>query len=297
MTPGARLRSHRGRASPDPLQPLLSHLHTGPLRVWSLVITVFGDAILPRSGRVAMATLQELMARLDIGAGTLRTALSRLAQENWVTRERAGRAAFYRLAAEGERDFDEAARRIYAAGPPGWGGQWTILLTAASSPRERQHWQRLGFGQTHPGTFVRPETELMPPVEPEADALLFREASLASDLPHDTWPLEEIAAAYATVAELIAATDAALGEGTPVPLDAIAARVLLIHAWRRAVLRDPGLPPALLPSDWPAEPARAALRTVYQRLLAPSEAWLDEAARRSGGVPAQTDPRIFSRFG
>lgn len=33
--------------------------------------------------------------------------------------------------------------------------------------------------------------------------------------------------------------------------DAFTARILLIHHYRRVVLRDPLLPSALLPADWP----------------------------------------------
>lgn len=61
---------------------LIERLHArGRPRVWSLVITVFGDAIVPRGGRVALATLQEVMERLRVEPGALRTAMSRLAGE------------------------------------------------------------------------------------------------------------------------------------------------------------------------------------------------------------------------
>ena len=47
------------------LERLIDSLHArGRLRVWSLVITVFGDAVAPRGGRVALSVLQDLMARL-----------------------------------------------------------------------------------------------------------------------------------------------------------------------------------------------------------------------------------------
>ena len=79
----------------DPLSPLIDQLHKdGRLRVWSLVITIFGDAIQPRGGRVSTARLQEILERMRIEPGALRTALSRLAKEGWVIREREGGAVF-----------------------------------------------------------------------------------------------------------------------------------------------------------------------------------------------------------
>ena len=46
------------------------------LRVWSLIITVFGDAIVPRGGRIPLQALQEILARLGIEPGAVRTALT-----------------------------------------------------------------------------------------------------------------------------------------------------------------------------------------------------------------------------
>src|SRR6187200_445729 len=58
-------------------------------------------------------------------------------------------------------------------------------------------------------------------------------------------------------------------------VDAFTARILLIHHYRRVVLRDPLLPTALLPSDWPGRAARALCGEIYRRLLPASEQWLD----------------------
>ncbi|MEQ9248824.1 MAG: PaaX family transcriptional regulator C-terminal domain-containing protein, partial [Nitratireductor sp.] len=58
-------------------------------------------------------------------------------------------------------------------------------------------------------------------------------------------------------------------------------------------LRDPGLPMALLPKDWPGEEARTLVREVYRRLMEPSENWLDQA-----GLPPLVNADSFlHRFG
>ena len=62
----------------------------------------------------------------------------------------------------------------------------------------------------------------------------------------------------------------------PSPADAILARILLIHQYRRVLLRDPLLPPQLLPDNWPAAEARAICGRIYRALLPPSEQWLDQ---------------------
>src|SRR5690606_38240402 len=110
---------------------LVRRLHErGRLRVWSLVVTAFGDAVVPRGGRIALAVLQELMGRLDVEPGALRTAMSRLAADRWVERERVGRNSFFELASGGRHSFALATRRIYAHGPPCWSGGWTVAIAS-----------------------------------------------------------------------------------------------------------------------------------------------------------------------
>ena len=65
--------------------------------------------------------------------------------------------------------------------------------------------------------------------------------------------------------------------------DAFTARILLIHHYRRVVLRDPLLPTALLPSDWPGRAARALCGEIYRGLLPASEQWLDRHATNENG--------------
>ncbi|MGB3316724.1 MAG: PaaX family transcriptional regulator C-terminal domain-containing protein, partial [Albidovulum sp.] len=59
------------------------------------------------------------------------------------------------------------------------------------------------------------------------------------------------------------------------PLDAMAARVLLIHRWRRIVLRYPALPDCLMPATCTGLNGRVA--AAYNLLLPASELWLKTA--------------------
>ncbi|MEO1000621.1 MAG: phenylacetic acid degradation protein, partial [Pseudomonadota bacterium] len=143
-------------ASADPLSGLLVQLHGEPLRVSSILITVFGDAIRPRGGAVGAATLTRIAGAMGIEAGAVRTALSRLAAEGWLARERVGRAAFYRLAPEGAHAFDAATRRIYAAGPPAWDGRWTVVALPPGAGEARKTLIERGFGTLAPALLVHP---------------------------------------------------------------------------------------------------------------------------------------------
>lgn len=281
------------------LDALVAELHTrGRLRVWSLVITLFGDAIVPRGGKAGLSVLQAVMTRLGVENGALRTAMSRLAADGWVEREKSGRNSIYALAASGRHAFDEATRRIYAAGPPEWDGRWSvaIALPGASPDDPEVALNASGFVSAGGNTWVRAETNAQPALPDSLTNVLVLTAQ-ASAVPREAeqfWQLEEIAAAYDVLAERFAGLGRALEAGERLePLEAMAARTLLVHDWRRAVLHDPGLPAELQPDGWPGEMARTLVRSIYTKLAATSESWLDEA-----GLPTLRDPARFAeRFG
>src|ERR1700742_5321895 len=95
---------------PQPLAQIIDQLKREPSRTGSIVITVFGDAIVPRGGSVWLGTLLEFFEALDVDSGVVRTAMSRLAADGWLTREKGGRNSFYRLAAKGRQTVEGAAR-------------------------------------------------------------------------------------------------------------------------------------------------------------------------------------------
>ena len=66
---------------PHPLSRIIDQLKREPSRTGSIVITVFGDAIVPRGGVVWLGTLLAFFERLDIESGVVRTAMSRLAAD------------------------------------------------------------------------------------------------------------------------------------------------------------------------------------------------------------------------
>jgi phenylacetic acid degradation operon negative regulatory protein len=263
----------------------IAQLHgNGRLRVWSLIITFFGDAVALRGGRVALSTLQDAMGLLKIEPGAVRTALSRLASEGWVEREREGRLSFYKLTDQGHTAFDEPTKHIYAGAARDWDGEWTVAVEAQdTSNRLSQHgfialggkaWLRIGG---HTGRLP--------------DDLLVISGK-GSDLPApllSLWKLDDQAVHYAAFINNWPVLDAPENLS---PGDAMAARTLLIHDWRRIVLRDPALPDVLLPTDWIGHKARKLVRQTYHGLLQGSENWLND-----NGLPVQTDTgAIEQRF-
>src|SRR5258708_37971566 len=94
-----------------PLARIVEQLKREPSRTGSIVITVFGDAIVPRGGSVWLGTLLEFFKTLDIDSGVVRTAMSRLAAAGRFERRKAGRNSFYRLAGKGRVTLAAAMER------------------------------------------------------------------------------------------------------------------------------------------------------------------------------------------
>ena len=78
--------------------------------------------------------------------------------------------------------------------------------------------------------------------------------------------------------------------------DAFLLRLLLIHDYRRLLLRDPELPEVLQPAEWPGQQARLLCKELYKRLEAPSNRHLDqEMCLADGSVPV-VDRSLPERF-
>ncbi len=117
---------------PHPLARIIDQLKREPSRTGSIVITLFGDAIVPRGGSVWLGTLLEFFETIDIDSGVVRTAMSRLAADGWLERHKVGRNSFYRLVKKGRQTFDAATRHIYDPPSSDWTGRFELLLIGSS---------------------------------------------------------------------------------------------------------------------------------------------------------------------
>src|SRR6187402_836221 len=88
-------------------------LTADPPRARSLIVTVWGDSLVPHGGAVWMASLIRLMAPFGVNERLVRTSVFRLAQDGWLATTSRGRESRYRLTADGARRFHEAHARIY----------------------------------------------------------------------------------------------------------------------------------------------------------------------------------------
>lgn len=285
----------------------------------SLIISAFGDAILPRGGRAWIGSLIRLLAPLGLSERLVRTAVFRLVQEDWMRTESLGRRSDYLLTPSGRQRCEDAARHIYAARAPLWDKAWRLILPVGEFQAEELErlrttlfWQ--GFGLVGGNCFVHPGADLGAAFEALAaeglSGLAGRLMSLLAtkpggglwaddtDLVRRAWRLDDLGRAYAG---FLATWEPVLGEfgreRRPADEDAFLLRLLLIHDYRRLLLRDPELPEALLPPGWSGEKARGLCRELYRCLMAPSEHHLDGVLQLADGSVPAASPALPRRFG
>ena len=89
------------RRFPAPLPPVIAPIkqrlddfrQQRRVQAGSLIISAFGDAILPRGGRVWLGSLIRLLEPLELNERLVRTSVFRLAKEEWLRTETVGRRA------------------------------------------------------------------------------------------------------------------------------------------------------------------------------------------------------------
>lgn len=277
-----------------------------PLRGGSLIVTMFGDSIMPRGGAVTLASLIVLAAPFGLNERLVRTATARLAKDGWLAGRRAGKLSEYRLSPEGRERFAEATKRIYSEPESAWSGRWTLAVLPPMRAAERKElreellWR--GFGELSANVFAHPELEL--PAAALSKVIIF-DANLADDdapqrLVSLGWDLEDLAVRYQRFVQRFERVRAALASGAARSLDPPACfivRTLLIHEYRRLHLRDPLLPARLLRADWPGMQAAALCRDIYARVFAASEVHLSQAAAQLDGPLPAPDASVMQRFG
>ena len=281
-----------------------------PVRAGSLIVTMFGDSLMPRGGAIALGSLIALAGLFRLNERLVRTAAARLAQDGWLAARRVGKRSEYRLSAGGRKRFSEATQRIYADPAAQGSGRWTLIVLPSMPAPERLRLRRelawRGFGELGSAVFAHPRLPLralsrqIREADFPAGTMVF-EADLASPatpapLIELGWDVQGLADRYRRFVRRFERVEAALA-GRPDPEVGFRVRTLLIHEYRRLHLRDPSLPHRLLPPDWPGLQAAELCRTIYARVFAASEAHLSAVAARLQGALPPADPSILQRFG
>lgn len=283
----------------------------------SLLVTIWGDSIAPHGGTVWLGSLIDLVDGLGLNERAVRTSVFRLKNDHLLSSRQKGRKSFYTLTPTGQHRFEEATKRIYNHLPQQWDGDWTLLFSERrriSDDLKRQLTMELGwlgFGDLGAGIFAHPNCSPAAVerlvddlgVKSNISFIKGKEFALLSEptahiIVQKGWNLEEIEKGYSDFIEHFDPIHEALANNQSISdQQAFLIRTLLVHEYRRALLRDPMLPETLLPEGWHGNRARELFHNIYQQVWQQTEQHLmTKLETVEGGLPA-VSANFTRRFG
>lgn len=283
----------------------------------SLIVTVYGDALAHHGGSAWLGSVIKLAAPLGLNERVVRTSVFRLSKEDWLAADQVGRRSFYRLTEIGRHRFDTAHGRIYHHISRPWDGAWTFVIGDFAAPKAKSRdalrsdllWQ--GFGQLAPGIMLHPDPDAAALRQALVDADASRQALVMQakawsetappaigDLVSRCWDVKRLEADYAAFLDTFRPVWQTLHRAGPLdPETCFAVRTLLMHAYRRVLLRDPKLPDELLQANWPGTAARSLCCNLYRLVQTPAEQHVMAVLETADGAAPAAHPSYFKRFG
>ncbi|MFF2053651.1 PaaX family transcriptional regulator C-terminal domain-containing protein [Leifsonia sp. NPDC058194] len=231
----------------------------------ALLRTLVGSMLRPLGGWMSAAGMVRLLGSLGVPPATARSSIARLVARGVLRRAPGdGGAPGYALDPAAVPMLERGDARIFGERRPATA--WCLVsYSFPERQRSLRHQVRrrlaaIGCGTVADGLWIGPaalEAELAEVVD-EFDAVLFTDASLRSDLAGGLaawYDLPAIRRVHEAFLDRFgsAATGPSIGDE-----EAFALWVRALDEWRIVPYRDPGLPPAALPADWPGD-ASAAL--------------------------------------
>lgn len=286
-----------------------------PVRAGSLIITMYGDALTPRGGTVWLGSLINLLGPLGLNERSIRTSVFRLVKENWLMSEQVGRRSYYSLTGPGMRRFQKAFRQVYAQHNPEWDGRWIMAILSQLSVGERnklrQELEWHGFGLLSPTVLLHPQIPLaelqiiLQELNAQDNVIIFEDISEGRPATRalrrqalESWNLPKLAEDYQSFLKKYRPVwDHLKVETSPTPEQCFQIRLLLIHDYRRIILRDPQLPDELLPGDWAGNAARQLCSNIYHRVWEGAENHMNQYLETAEGPLPAPNAKFYQRYG
>lgn len=236
----------------------------GGWRVWSLMISLFGDLVQEEGTAIDGPVLSAMMTLLAIKPEAARVALHRLRNDGWVNSDKVGRISRHSLTEKGRAESAAATPRIYAR-PEEGSGDWHLVLLEKAEDQTPAHMATLGFNALAPRLFVGPADTPCPP------GALSLPGTTAPDWLRAQLFADPLIIAYTDLAHALKELDAALPDGDAMTVLQIAVlRGLIVHNWRRLVLKNPPLPRSLTDPDGPARQSHLRVADLLSRFPRPN---------------------------
>ncbi|MFW2758414.1 PaaX family transcriptional regulator C-terminal domain-containing protein, partial [Acinetobacter baumannii] len=257
----------------------------------SLISTIFGDSVLHRGGNISLASLIQLLELFGFNDRAVRTSVFRLVKNDWLCSDKIGRTSFYRITDSSRSTYLQAEQRIYNDQMKEWDHYWDLILMSSLDTENKallkKELEWLGFANistnlmAYPGCNRIELQRLLVDLNMSEQVVVFKAETLQlfnnsvdtiGRMLRTNWPIDELRQRYLQFLDIFREIGVLLMQENEQlePVQAFQIRTLLIHYYRRILLKDPALPLELLPTDWPAISARTLSMNIYKKVFEPA---------------------------
>ena len=292
---------------------LKAHIAESSISCRSLVVTMFGDVISQHGGWVWLGSLIDSLSLFGFNERSVRTAVYRLVQSDWLQVKKIGRKSYYCYTEKAQSHFERVARRMYLPEPIKWDGKWLLVMTVNLTESEKEEFKKsllwLGFNSLTSGIFAHPSsdrrsldevlneqklTEKVAVFNAEIDDVYSQAAT--KELINNKWQLDELKAKYQVFLDFYRQLKADFDYSELNAQERFVLRVIIIHEYRRIILKDPDLPQELLPSGWEGYQAQDLLIRTYHAIGRISCDYVENHMENASGPLAKAISSYYQRF-
>lgn len=289
---------------------------TRPIHANSLILSIFGDSVCPHGGTIWLGSLIKLVEPLGINQRLVRTSVFRLTEKGILQSRQIGRRSYYSLTDRGFRQFSTAEERIYQHRISAWDGEWRLVFTALGditqdqrdSIRKELTW--LGFTRLAPGIYGHPSASLTEVNKMatelglankiammKATSLDFDQTESSSNLIKSCFQTDPMREEYEEfISQFEPVLEASIKATELDPEACYLLRTLLIHKFRRVLLREPELPAELLPKDSSSHKARKITEMLYKLVTSEADLHFLRTAESDDGKFGRAEEEYYNRF-
>lgn len=239
-----------------------------PDRVWSVIVSLFGDLAQDPQAQISGSALTRIVEPMGIKPEATRVALHRLRKDGWLISQRVGRISHHALTDFGRAQSGDVTPRIYARDLK-IREDWQILIGDPNDPEPLQELLLseacipLGSGVALRAVDAETGDFLAIPAQDAVIPPWVQNTLCPAEL-NATY--KALHAALQTISQNVQQADV---------YQTATLRTLIVHYWRRVLLRHVDVPTRFFPPDWPGLACRALVCDLLDALPRPTIAELE----------------------
>lgn len=283
----------------------------------SLILSIFGDFVSAHGGTIWLGSLIKLVGPLGINQRLVRTSVFRLTEKGVLQSKQVGRRSFYSLTEKGFRQFSSAAERIYRYHDNKWDGDWCLVFTTLNNleKKYRERFQNelawLGFNRLANGVYAHPLVTLeevkkvVTEMSLEDSVVVMQARSSGEDSliasgnliksSFNVYAMKEEYQEYINFFKGILKSAESTAQKSAESCFLI--RLLLIHKYRRILMREPEIPHELMPAECLSHKARDITEKLYKLICNQAEDYFMEIAESESVNLPKVNEEYYTRFG